>query len=212
MRPGALLSLALALLATGIAPPAPEARAQRAPAVGGGALPRTYVVAPTDRLRVSVFQEDDLSIIARVDSQGSINLPLVGAVPVLGLNLTDAQTAVEKAYREGRFLRNPQVTINVEEYAPREVSVHGMVRNPSRIPLPIESTMPVHEAIIKAGGFTDVARGNAVLVTRVLSNGTKQTWTVDVDSLIRGRNNADLQRTALALEPGDIIFVEQRTF
>jgi polysaccharide export outer membrane protein len=212
MRPGASILLALLLLASGVFTLAPDARAQRLPAAGGGALPLTYVVALTDRLRVSVFQEDDLSIIARVDSQGSVNLPLVGGVKVAGLTLADAQKAVEQAYRDGRFLRNPQVTINVEEYAPREVSIHGMVRNPGRIPLPVESTMAVHDAVIKAGGFTDVARGNAVLVTRVLSNGNKQTWTVDVDSLIRGRNNADVQRSALTLEPGDIIFVEQRTF
>jgi polysaccharide biosynthesis/export protein len=212
MRPGASTLLALLLLSPGVVSLPPQAFAQRSPPAGGGAPALTYVVARTDRLRVSVFQEDDLSIIARVDSNDCVNLPLVGAVKVASLRLDEAQKAVERAYRDGRYLRNPQVTINVEEYAPREVSIHGMVRNPGRIPLPIESTMAVHDAVIKAGGFTDVARGNAVLVTRVLSNGVKQTWTIDVDSLIRGRNNADVQRPALTLEPGDIIFVEQRTF
>ena len=69
-----------------------------------------YTLTITDRIRVSIFQEDDLTVSGRVDSAGNINLKLVGDVHVAGLNVTDAQHAIEAAYRDGRYLRNPQVT------------------------------------------------------------------------------------------------------
>ncbi len=171
---------------------------------------RAYVITNTDRIRVAIYQEDDLSVIARVDAQGNVNLPLVGAVPVAGLNVHDAERRLEKAFQEGRFLRAPKITINIEEYAPREVSIQGQIRSPGRYPLPIESGMTILELVTRAGGFTDTAKGTAVSVTRVLPDGTKQTFTIDVDSLIKGRRGADAVKNAMLLEAGDIVFVPER--
>lgn len=172
----------------------------------------TYTVARTDRLRIAVFQEPDLSVISRVDAKGSVNLPLVGEVVVAGLNLAQAQARIENAYRDGRFLRAPQVTLNVEEYAPREISISGEVRNPGRLSLPVEAGMTVLEAITRAGGFTDTARGNAINITRILPDGTKEVYTVDVQSTIRGRARANVSDSTLILLPGDIVYVPQRIF
>jgi len=185
------------------------AQAQRLPPTTG-TLPLSYSIALTDRLRVGVYQEDDLSIIARVDSQGCVNLPLVGEVKVVGLNIAFAQRAVEAAYVDGRFLRKPQVTINVEEYAPREVSIHGQVRTPGRYSLPIEATMTVLDLVTKAGGLTDTAKGTEITVTRVLPNGERTKYTVDVESLIKGKDKVDVQKNALPLIPGDIVSVPER--
>jgi polysaccharide export outer membrane protein len=170
----------------------------------------SYTIAFTDRLRISVYQEDDLSVISRVDAKGTVNLPLVGEIPVAGLTISAAQNAIEKAYRDGRYLRTPQVTINVEEYAPREISVQGQVRNPGRLSLPIESGMTVLEAITKAGGFTDTAKGTSVTITRVNPDGKKQVFTVDVDSLIKGKDRAKIEDNTLVLLPGDIVYVPER--
>lgn len=170
----------------------------------------TYTIVTTDRLRVSVFQEPELSVIARVDAKGTINLPLTGEVLVAGLTIADAQKKVEETYRNGRFLRSPQVTINVEEYAPRTISVQGEVRNPGQLTLPIESGMTILDAITKSGGFTDVARGNAVTVTRRMPDGTTKIIPVDVQSYIRGDRRAKAEDTLLLLLPGDVVYVPQR--
>jgi polysaccharide biosynthesis/export protein len=164
-----------------------------------------------DRLRVSVYLEDDLTTVTRIDAHGRINLPLVGEVAIGGLTLVDAQKTIETAYREGRFLRSPQVTITVEEYAPREVSIQGQIRNPGRYTLPIESTFTVVELVTKAGGITDIGKGSAVTITRILPDGTKKVFTIDVDSIIRGKKgpgNAD--DNTLLLQPDDIVFVPER--
>jgi polysaccharide export outer membrane protein len=97
---------------------------------------RSYNIRTTDKLRISVFQEDDLSTLCRVDAKGTVNLPLVGEMRVYGKNLSEAERTIEAAYKDGRFLRNPEVTVAVEEYAPREVSIQGQVKNPGRYPLP----------------------------------------------------------------------------
>jgi len=171
-----------------------------------------YRITLTDLLRVDIYQEDDLRTMSRVDAKGNINLPLVGEVRVVGLTVSDAQKAVENAYRDGRYLRDPQVTINIESYASREVSIQGQVRSPGRYPLPIETNMTVLELVTKAGGFTDTAKGTAVNITRVTADGKKQVFTIDVDSLIKGKDKASISDNSLVIEPGDIVYVPERIF
>ena len=179
------------------------------PASGTTTSP-AYVLTNTDRISVTVYDEADLSRISRIDSQGKINLALVGEVAVSGLKVSDAQLAIERAYQEARLLRNPRVTITVEEYASREVSIQGQVRSPGRYPLPIEASMTILELVTRAGGFTDTAKGTAVRVTRIMADGSKKNFEVDVDSLIKGRKAANVSDNSLVLEPGDIIFVPER--
>src|SRR5262245_27469501 len=94
---------------------------------------------PGDKVRVAVYQEDDLTTIARIDARGRItNLPLVGEIPIGSLTIVEAQEAIQTAYRDGRFLRNPQVTLTVEDYALREVSIQGQIAVPGRYALPVE--------------------------------------------------------------------------
>jgi len=179
------------------------------PASGTTASP-AYVLTNTDQINVTVFGETDLSKIARIDSQGKINLPLIGEIAIAGLKVADAQIVIEKAYQEGRFLRSPRVYITVEEYASREVSIQGQVRSPGRYSLPIEASMTILELVTRAGGFTDTAKGTAVRITRIMPDGTKRNFEVDVESLIKGRRGANVQDNSLVLEPGDIVFVPER--
>jgi len=172
----------------------------------------TYRIATNDRLRVGVFQEPDLDIIGRIDAKGTINLHLLGSLKLSGLSIPEAERAIEAAYRDGRFLRSPQVTITVEEYAPREVTIQGQIKNPGRYPLPIEQTMSVLELVTRAQGFTDTARGTAVAITRINADGSRQVFTVDVDSMIRGRNRSRTDESSFLLMPGDIVFVPERLF
>ena len=198
--PGLLLGLLLAA----------PLRAQETPLKPDSRKALLYTIAITDSLRVSVFGEDDLSRVSRVDAKGTINLPLIGEIKVYGLTLRDAEQAIADAYRDGRYLRNPQVTINVEVYAVREISVQGQVKIPGRLVLPAESTMSVLEAVTKCGGFTDTAKGTEVRVTRIDAAGKVKVFVVDVDSLIKGKNRARSEDDSLLLLPGDIIYVPEK--
>jgi len=173
---------------------------------------QAYYIRAIDQLRISVFGEDDLSTISRVDAKGTVNLPLVGEIRVSGQTLSQAERTIEQAYRDGRFLRKPQVTVAIEAYAPREVSIQGQVKNPGRYPLPIESTLSVLDLVTKAGGFTDTAQGTAVKITRILPDGSTRVISLDVESLIKGKSNAKNtgENEALLLQPDDIVYVPER--
>ena len=204
-----LLSLiAIAALAAAIVAPA------RADSRGKDDSVRTkaYKIRTTDKISIRVFQEDDLTTICRVDAKGTVNLPLVGEVRVYGQTLSEAERTIEAAYKNGLFLRSPAVTVAVEEYAPREVSIQGQVKNPGRYPLPVESSISVLDLVTKAGGFTDTAQGTAVRVTRILPDGSTRVITLDVESLIKGRSDAKTNgdNNALLLEPDDIVYVPER--
>src|SRR5665213_176927 len=156
---------------------------------GNGKKNYIYTLSLGDRIRVTVFQEEDLASSTRIDARGRINLPLLGEVNVGGMTVVAAQNAIQNAYKAGRFLRNPQVTVNVEEYAPREVSIQGQIRSPGRYTLPIESTYTVVELVTKAGGITDIGKGSAVSVTRLLPDGSKKVFVIDVDNVIKGKKD-----------------------
>jgi polysaccharide export outer membrane protein len=186
------------------------ARAEDASA--GSSKTRVYNIRTTDKLRITIFQEDDLSTVCRVDAKGTVNLPLVGEIRVYGQTLSEAERTIEAAYKDGRYLRKPEVTVAIEEYAPREVSIQGQVKNPGRYPLPIESSMSVLDLVTKAGGFTDTALGTGVRITRILTDGSTRVITLDVESLIKGKSNAKTngENNALLLEPDDIVYVPER--
>ena len=173
---------------------------------------QTYRIRTTDKLSIRIFQEDDLTTICRVDAKGTVNLTLVGEVRVYGQSLSQAERTIEAAYKDGRYLRKPEVTITVEEYAPREVSIQGQVKNPGRFELPVEATFSVLDLVTKAGGFTDTALGTAVRVTRILPDGSTKVITLDVESLIKGKGNVKTngQDSSLLLEPDDIVYVPER--
>lgn len=170
---------------------------------------KTYTIRASDKLGVSVFDED-LTRTARVAAKGTLNLPLINEIRVSGLTVDQAQRAIEDAYREGRFLRNPKVTVTIEDYSPREVTIGGQVKSPSRYPLPLESAMTLLELVGKAGGFTDTAKGTAVRVSRVMPDGTLSTKIYDVESILRGKKDARAEDSSLVLEPDDIVYVPER--
>ncbi|OHE77610.1 MAG: hypothetical protein A3G75_10515 [Verrucomicrobia bacterium RIFCSPLOWO2_12_FULL_64_8] len=171
-----------------------------------------YKLTPSDRIRVEIYGEPDLSRNVRIDAQGRISLPLVDDVKVGGLTVDEAKKAIELAYREGLILRKPEVKISVEDYAPRLVTVNGQVRTPQQVSLPAESFFTVVDAIMRAGGPTDIAKLTAVTVKRTLPDGTVKVFTIDVEGIIRdkGRDRTRPGDTTLYLEPGDNIYVPER--
>jgi polysaccharide export outer membrane protein len=168
-----------------------------------------YTLSPQDKVRVDVYQED-LSSEVRVDALGNINLPLINQVHVGGLTVPAAQQVIQAAYHDGRFLVHPEVTISIEEYAMREVSIQGMVKNPGRYQLPPEGTYSVVDLVTKAGGFTDIAKGSEVTITHTGPDGKKTSFRVDVDALIKGKKSPQSDGNSLLLQPGDVVYVPER--
>jgi polysaccharide export outer membrane protein len=116
-----------------------------------------------DALRVTVFQQPDLTTEARVTEKGTITMPLVGEVKIAGLTATEAGKQIATELKNGKFLRNPQVSVAVTTVRSRQVNVLGMVARPGRYPLD-DTSSHLADVIAAAGG---IAAGGADFVTLV---------------------------------------------
>lgn len=156
-----------------------------------------------DVFDVRVFNEDTLTGTYRVAQDGTIDFPLIGQVSVVGLEPAAAARLIEESLRSRNFLRAPQVSVFVQEYYSKRVSVVGAVATPGNFPIGVGLTLV--QAISLAGGFTDAADRNGTTLSRRV-DGELQRYRVPVDDITAGRS-ADLPVGA-----GDIINVPRRVF
>ncbi len=124
-----------------------------------------YTIGPNDLVRMDVFQEPDMQTEQRVAQDGTINISLAGRVNIGGLSLEGASKRIAEKLREG-YLVNPQVTVNIVEYAPRRFSVLGQVNSPGSFVIPGEEVVTLPTAIAMAGGNTRIGNLRHVLITR----------------------------------------------
>jgi polysaccharide biosynthesis/export protein len=170
-----------------------------------------YKITRGDRISVDVAGEAELTAgLKRVEATGTINLRYIGEIRLVGLTIADAQEAIGKAYRDGRFLRNPQVSVTVDEYAPRNVIVGGKVNIQGRQEIPPDTEITIKDVISKAGGFAETAKGTQVKVTRTMPDGTLKVYVLDVDSALKGRAKSDSGDAAFVVEPDDLIYVPEK--
>lgn len=170
-----------------------------------------YKITRGDTVSIAILGEPDLNAGGkRVEATGTINLSLIGEINLVGLTIAEAQEAIAKKYRDDRFLRNPQVSVTVEVYAPRTVIISGKVNNPGRPEIPADTEMTIKELIFKVGGFSETARGKEVIVTRTMPDGTLKTFKLDVESAIKGRAPSDSGDAAFVLQPDDTIYVPEK--
>src|SRR5512133_2034351 len=71
------------------------------------------ILGPGDVIRVTVYQNPDLTTEARISELGQINFPLIGSVNVGNATVSAAEQRIAKMLRDGNFVLRPQVTVNV---------------------------------------------------------------------------------------------------
>lgn len=167
------------------------------PAGGAGPLIRLGV---GDTVSVQVYGKPELNTTTYVSDDGTIPLPLAGNVPVAGLSPAKAGQRVASAFRDGKFLVDPQVTMFLVQSRSQQVSVLGEVRAPGRFG--IESKTTVMDVLAQAGGTTDNAADMVVLL-RPDKNGKVVRHSVD----LRGLSQRNRPLPTLRLRGGDSLFV-----
>lgn len=166
-----------------------------------------------DRLAVAVFGEAELSAQQLVDHSGKIRLPLIGDVTVAGRTFREAETLIEDIYRQQEMLKAPQVTLSMVAYAPREVMVLGAVRTPGAFQFPPDVvSLDIRDVIARQGGFSPVAKSDAVALTRRQADGSETTITVNIDRKMFSRFRKNNGEAAVMIYPGDRIYVPERLF
>lgn len=144
-----------------------------------------------DRLRITVFDQLNLSNSYVVDQTGHVAFPLIGGVAARGRTADEIEAEIAARLRNG-FLRHPDVSVEVDQYRP--FFVMGEVRNAGQYPY--VPGMTAQNAIAIAGGYTARSRQSDVDITRQI-NGEVMTGRVQTSDPIR---------------PGDTIYVRERFF
>jgi polysaccharide export outer membrane protein len=148
------------------------------------ASPRPFIVGPYDILDIEVFGNDDLKVEdIQVDAGGRINFPLVGTIEVGGRAPGEIAIALEERLK-GRYIRNPQVTVNLKETNSQIVSISGEIKKPGVYPVVGEMTLM--RAIARAEGWTDFSKKREVLVFRKV-NGLQYAALYDARAIERGQ-------------------------
>lgn len=181
-------------------------------AEGGAPTNPEYVLTPGDTVQITVNGEPELRAAEVIDRDGKVRLMLLGEIKVGGLSVRAAEQFIAQSYRDGQFLRAPDVAVQVSDYSPRFVTVLGAVRSVGKIPFPRDrKQMELVDVISAAGGFTPVAKGDAVVITRATEGGGETNQTVDVSALLSGKRR-DEKATPALVQPGDRVFVPERLF
>jgi polysaccharide export outer membrane protein len=151
LQPGPHLTV---LAATELPPPA---------GVDASAAERAYRVGAFDKLAINVFGVPELSQTIQIDAGGRIAFPLAGTITVAGKTPDEIATEIATRLR-GRYVRDPQVSVNLEETVSQVVTVDGQVAQPGLYP--VVGRMTLMRAIATARGVTEFARLEDVVIFR----------------------------------------------
>lgn len=157
-----------------------------------------YRLGPEDVIEVFVWKEPELSTTVVIRPDGRISLPLANELEASGKTAVQLQQEITE--RLGQFIAQPVVNVMVKQINSLKISVLGEVRKPDVYR--IKNRVTVLDAIAMAGGFTDLARPNRVIVLRNTPSGP-QRLKVNVKQAV-----ADESGAPFYLQPLDTVYVE----
>ncbi len=139
---------------------------------------RTYVLGPSDRVRVKVYGEPDITGEYEVDGSGSVSIPLAGHIKAGGLTTQQLERAIASALSKG-IVRDPRVNVEIALYRPYYIL--GEVKKSGEYPY--KSGLTVLDAVASAGGYTYRANENKVLLRRSGST-VEEAYSLDAPVLV----------------------------
>ncbi|MXO75491.1 polysaccharide export protein [Altererythrobacter aerius] len=167
---------------------------------------RDFYIGPGDKLKIDVFGVPEMTREAQVDGAGQLSFPLVGTVTAAGRTPAQVSADIEQRLR-ANYVKNPQVTVNVEESYNQTLTVDGQVVKPGMYPL--VGRLTLQRAVALAGGTAEFAKLKDVIVRREVGDQT-YIGIYNLDAIRRG-NYIDPE-----VYPSDVIVVgdskERRLF
>lgn len=160
--------------------------------------PAEYFLGVGDSLDITVYRNDDLKTSTKINPTGRIMFPLIGEVQAAGKTITALREDLRERF--SKYLVDPQVSISVTAIQSQKVIVLGEVRTPGVYSL--DSELTVMDAVARAGGWTNDAKMDTVLLLRNVS-GKVETRPVDMAA---GMKNGNFSENGL-LQKNDVIYV-----
>lgn len=151
-----------------------------------------YRLTTGDKVKVTVYNEQDLTGEFQVNDAGNVSFPLAGAIPATGATVSEFQHRLTAKLRKG-FVKNPRVSVEISNYRP--FNVIGEVKNAGQYPY--RPGLTLNDAVAMAGGFTYRANQHTAYVRRADTSGET---TVQTD------------KNSVTVGPGDNIRIPERYF
>ena len=167
-----------------------------------------YIIGEGDLIKITVYDNPDLTTDSRVSGDGKVTLPLIGEVLVSGSTAAEAQKSIATHLSNG-FIKKPQVTVFISEYKSKKVTTLGEFTKPGLVELRGNATLM--EVISNAGGITPNAADILFIQRKVLrpeGRSEDVTITVDLNKLLE---RGDIS-TNINVKDGDSIYVPRAAF
>lgn len=162
------------------------------------------VIGSMDNVEIRVFREDELTTRGQLSGDGTISMPLVGAVRIEGLTTDQAAAAITRKLADG-YLVKPEVSVSIEARIRKTVTVLGQAQRPGVFELPAHRQLTLVEVIGMAGGVTRIANGRKVSLKRLAAGGSR-VEIVNLSELTTGKG------TDIPLRDGDVITIPESLF
>jgi polysaccharide export outer membrane protein len=166
------------------------------------AVTQDYLLGPGDVIKISVFQNADLSLQTRVSENGTITYPLIGTVQIGGLSTSAAERRIAQMLKEGSFLIDPQVTVLIDQIHGNQVDAIGQFNRPGRYPLETTQTK-LADLIAQAGGIA--TGGSDTVIFAGKRDGHKVWQQIDLGKMFVNNEMED----DFYLQSGDVLFVDR---
>ncbi len=165
---------------------------------------RPYRIQPSDRLELQYRYTPEYNQSVEVQPDGMASVNLIGPVKIGGLTVDQAKAAILTQLQAR--LKDPEITLSLQEFVRPSYVVGGEVANPGRFELHGETT--VVEAIAMAGGFKPgFAKHSQVILYRRIDSDTAQTKILNIKKLTDPAH-PHLEES-MALQPGDLLLIPQ---
>lgn len=171
--------------------------------VAHAATPGEYILGAGDQIRVTVYQNPDLLVEARIGDTGTITFPLIGSVKLGGLTIIESEKKIATALKEGNFLKQPQVSITLTGVSANMVSVLGQVNKPGRFPL-MAGSLKLSEIMAAAQGIIP-GGGSDIIVVSGTRNGQPFRKEIDFTKVFASSGAQE----DMVLQNGDTIWVDR---
>ncbi len=182
-------------------PPAGPPAGASTPAVANAAQGRE-ILGSGDSIRITVFQNPDLTTETRLAPSGLVVFPLIGEVGLGGLTTTEAGNRIAELLKRGNFIVNPQVAVSIVQVRSRQAYVLGQVSRPGNYV--IEDTgSRLTDILTLAGGISPTGSDMVTVLTN--RGGKTEKREIDVPAIFHG---GDASKN-IQIENGDTIFVER---
>jgi polysaccharide export outer membrane protein len=157
-----------------------------------------YLVGKGDLLEIVTWKEPDFSREVQVRIDGKISFPLIEDLPAAGRTTESLEEYLREKLSE--YVTHPVVSVSVKEARSQRYYIVGEVQNPGEYPL--QKQVSVMQAFALAGGFTEWARKNAIVLIR-RDGGREKSIPINFDEIVK---KGDLEQNVL-LKAEDVLVV-----